>query len=139
LSFAKLLVELETGEEIEGLPIDEKSETIIFRALRNYNKKWSKHHLSPQYAKALDACIMFQKYLKEDQLKTPQTTIQDVILTHIVGQLEIGINLDQNECHDLEGVPIKSQEPTQDLPQLAALPVNHKPHSTRPPQVEVVA
>ena len=127
LSFAKLLVELETGEEIKGLAKNEKSE---FKALMHYRRTWSKHQLSQEYANAFDACVLFQKYFKEDRLRNPQIKIQEVILKRIVSQLEMGINLDRKEwgVRHLD-VPIESQEHTQDFPQ-AALPVDPTSIST---------
>lgn len=93
LSFATLLLELETGEQVQAIRTNKKGEPSVFTTLREYCLRSSKHQLSLRYGNALRACVNFSTCLEKELGQDPSTTVPQVILKYIVQELESEIDL----------------------------------------------
>lgn len=92
-SFATLLLELETGEQVQAIRTNKNGEPSLSITLKEYCRKSSKDQLSPGYGNAFEACVNFSEYLKKEQRQDPSTTVHQVILKYIVRELERDIDL----------------------------------------------
>jgi len=88
LSFAKVLLELETGKEVKAEMTSRSEAPSLFLPLWKYCEDWSDKQLDDYYAKALKTCVNFADHFKNEKRKDPKKTIRDVILSHIVHPLE---------------------------------------------------
>lgn len=109
LSFAKLLVDLQGGLDVVAQETDNTSNRSLLSKLIYYCDTWSDRLLSKGYANALRACVMFPKYFKEMQQKNSNVTVQEVILTQIVHQLEIDIDMERKHRWGLQDLDMKTR------------------------------
>ncbi|KAH7322491.1 hypothetical protein B0I35DRAFT_183080 [Stachybotrys elegans] len=145
LSFARLLVELEMGLSFSDLLIKlveagklelhrQDAEPDVLEALKSMCTGWGKDQLNPGYIKALKACVFFPKLFRQYQQTHPEVTVEDVILSDIVGPLEVEVSISKRRewvsphltvqsgilCHDQRQASVPASKRPQHAPPSAS-------------------
>lgn len=114
LSFAKLLLELETGEELKAIKSGRSQKPSLLAALWEYCRTWSHRQLDEHYAEALEACVNFPKYFRIQQQEDLTTTVHDVILNRIVRPLEKRLDISQLGEWGKRNIDLRARVPITD-------------------------
>ncbi|XDG04958.1 hypothetical protein ABKA04_004573 [Annulohypoxylon sp. FPYF3050] len=107
-SFAKLLLELETGQMIEAKKKSKAGNLSLWYTLQDYCRDWSKQQLGKGYAKALEACVNFPQYYIREKKSNSDITVPQVILKYIVRQLEGEVDVLRKEEWGTRDLDLKS-------------------------------
>lgn len=119
-SFAKLLWELETGEELLPRKMNKTGQKSYWVTLKHFCQAKSKHQFSLGYSKALEACVDFHKYVNQEKAEGGdlKTAEKQAILKYIVHELEREVDLtrmDEWGTRDLD-LDLKLQDTTKGRP-----------------------
>ncbi|OIW24581.1 hypothetical protein CONLIGDRAFT_673720 [Coniochaeta ligniaria NRRL 30616] len=112
-SFAKLLMELDLGEQVHAEKLDKKGKPSLWITVRDYYEGLGKHQLSHRYRNALEACLNFRKYVVAETKRNPERdhseTVQQAILKYIVQELEADIDITRQNEWGKRVVDLKSR------------------------------
>ncbi|KAK4206533.1 hypothetical protein QBC37DRAFT_434803 [Rhypophila decipiens] len=97
LSFAKLLWEIETGEQVHQQTWRKykNGQPSLWWTLKGYFKTDAKLRVIGGYRKAIEACLDFSARFERERNRNSTTTVQHAILKYIVHELETEVYLDE--------------------------------------------
>jgi hypothetical protein len=93
LAFAKLLWEIETGEQLQATRTHKTGKLSLWYTLKDRCDNFAKDQLTCGYRNALEACLNFPTYLMRERKQNREATVQHVILKYIVQELENEVEL----------------------------------------------
>ncbi|KAK3994248.1 hypothetical protein QBC44DRAFT_392685 [Cladorrhinum sp. PSN332] len=123
LSFAKFLVELETGEEVVPKARHETGRPNLRTPLLDFYEKKCRQLLDSHFADALWNSLTFQKRVLEERDMDPHITVEDIILKRIVHPLEKRLDIKLKMEWGNRDMPLREPDSTPN------------PHKSRPTSV----